>query len=117
VSFSARIDELQEENLRFERELKEWKGRAAVESELRWRTEEESYQLKIANQVLQGELQKCAETVNYFKKNTFKYIEAMNRILRLMEQLKTETSNGEESSGELDSVLQLQDHPFDLEFD
>jgi hypothetical protein len=35
VSFSGRIDELREENLRLERELKQWKGQATVESELR----------------------------------------------------------------------------------
>lgn len=35
VNLSARIDELQEENLRFERELKQWKGQATAESERR----------------------------------------------------------------------------------
>jgi chromosome segregation ATPase len=105
VSFSTRIDELQEENLKLERELKQWKGQATAESEHRWRTDQELDQLKIANQTLQRELQKCAVTVDYFRKNTSKHAQVMHRVLQLMEELKTGTLYDEEGSGELDPLL------------
>jgi chromosome segregation ATPase len=105
VGFIARIDDLQEGNLRLEQELKQWRGQATAESELRWRTDQELDQLKIANQTLHGELQKCAVPADYFRKNTSKYIHVMNRILQLMEELKTGTTDNEEASGELDPLL------------
>jgi DNA repair ATPase RecN len=56
ASFSAKIDELREENENLERELKEWKDQATAESKLREDSEQERNQLRVANQTLQCEL-------------------------------------------------------------
>ncbi|KAH6665233.1 hypothetical protein B0J14DRAFT_660920 [Halenospora varia] len=56
ASFSAKIDELREENENLKRELKEWKDQAMAESKLRQDSEQERSQLRVANQTLQYEL-------------------------------------------------------------
>ena len=88
VSFREKIQELQTENARLTRELSQRRGQAATESKIKHRTEEEVKQLMTANQRLQQEAQENAIVAKYFKNSTRKYVEGVNKILPLLEELK-----------------------------
>jgi chromosome segregation ATPase len=88
ASFSAKIDELREENENLERELKQWKDQATAESKLRQESEQERSQLRDAYQTLQCELQKSAMAADYFRSNISQYSQMVARIMPLMEELR-----------------------------
>jgi hypothetical protein len=98
VSFSARIDELHGENLTLKRELKQWRDQAAAESELRQQFEQELKELKIANQILQQDLQKSTAVADCFKSDIYKYIHIVNRVMPLMDDLRAGLTLNERSS-------------------
>ncbi len=52
TSFSAKINELSEQNAMLSRDLQEWKDKAAAESERRRCVEDENQQLQTVNQQL-----------------------------------------------------------------
>ncbi|PVH69406.1 hypothetical protein DL98DRAFT_661712 [Cadophora sp. DSE1049] len=88
ASFSAKIDELREENKNLERELKQWKDQATAESKLRQESEQERSQLRDANQTLQCELQKSVMAADYFRSSISQYSQMVARIMPLMEELR-----------------------------
>lgn len=88
ASFSAKIDELRQENENLERELKQWKDQATAESKLRQESEQERSQLRDANQTLQCELQKSAMAADYFRSSIAQYSQMVARIMPLMEELR-----------------------------
>jgi hypothetical protein len=88
ASFSAKIDELREENENLERELKEWKDQAMAESKLRQDSEQERSRLRVANQTLQCELQKSVMAADYFRSSLSQYSQMVARIMPLMEELR-----------------------------
>ena len=89
-SFTAKIDDLQGENARLLQELCQWRDQASAESQSRQCAEEEVNQLATANQRLQEEAQKNAAAVKYFKGRLFKYVQGMNRILPLLQELNAD---------------------------
>lgn len=89
MSFSAKIDELRGENVKLERELKQWRDQAAEESRLRQQSEEELNQLKIVYEILQKDFQKSVAMVGCFKSDIYKYTEIVNRIMPLIEELNS----------------------------
>ncbi|KAH8650256.1 hypothetical protein BGZ60DRAFT_569573 [Tricladium varicosporioides] len=90
ASFSAKIDELREENESLERELKQWKDQATAESKLRQESEQERNQLRDANQTLQCELQKSVIVADYFRSSISQHSQMVARIMPLMEELRNE---------------------------
>ncbi|PVH67456.1 hypothetical protein DL98DRAFT_507700 [Cadophora sp. DSE1049] len=88
ASFSAKIDELREENENLERELKQWKDQATAESKLRQESEQERNQLRDANQTLQCELQKSVMAAEYFRSSISQYSQMVARIMPLMGELR-----------------------------
>ncbi|KAH8799666.1 hypothetical protein F5884DRAFT_863276 [Xylogone sp. PMI_703] len=96
ASFSAKIDELQNDNLRIGRELEQWKDQAVAESDLRHCLEHELKQSKATNQALQQELQKSTATAAHFRDNTYRHALVIRGIMELVEGLKTEAKSNEE---------------------
>jgi hypothetical protein len=70
--------------------VSEWRDQAAVESKLRQHAEEEISQLIGSNQQLQLEAQNSETTAEYFRNSILKYTHGLNKILPLLEELKTE---------------------------
>jgi hypothetical protein len=79
--------------------VSEWRDQAAAESKLRQQAEKEVSQLRGFNQQLQLEAQNNEITAEYFRNSILKYSHGLNKILPLIEELKTEMPLG--SSGAL----------------
>jgi len=90
VSFSVKIDQLQEENAKLAEELKIWKERAVVESKQKEHVEEELKQLREINLHLEGNAQKNARDADYFQTTLSWYVERVNEILPVLQELQTE---------------------------
>lgn len=88
VSFSEKIQELQTENARLTQELSQWRDRATTASEFKQRAQEEVNQLTSANQRLQQEAQTNAMVAKHFINSTRKYVERVDRVLPLLENLR-----------------------------
>jgi hypothetical protein len=88
-SFSAKIDELRDENLRAEQELKRWRSQAAAESEFRHSSEHKLNQLKATNQALQLQLQESTATAEFFRDSTYQHAQVIDRIMELAEGLES----------------------------
>jgi len=65
ISFTSKIEKLQEKNARLSQELCEWRKKATVESEGRQLAEEEVRQLYDAHQQLQNENRSYAITLAF----------------------------------------------------
>lgn len=90
VGFAAKIDELQEYNVKLTREISKWEHGVAIESERRRTAELEAGQLKVTIQQLQmdnGKLEKhIAEwkvIAEESKSKADKYCREMNKFLQL----------------------------------
>ena len=88
MSFSARIDELNGENVTLKQELKKLRDQAAAESELRQKFEQELKELTVANQILQQDLQKSVMVVDCFRSDIYRYIHIVNGVMPLMDELR-----------------------------
>ena len=88
ASFSAKIDELRDENENLKRELEQWKHQATAESKLRQEPEQQQSQLRDANQTLQCNLQKSVIAVDFFRSNISQYSEILARIMPPLEELR-----------------------------
>ncbi|KAH8653990.1 hypothetical protein BGZ60DRAFT_568501 [Tricladium varicosporioides] len=98
VSFSSRINELQEENSKLQRELVHWMDQAAAEYQLRLQSDEEMVRLKVANEALKYELDKSSMMVDYFRGEISKCSQIVGRIMPLMGELTTGLTSDKGSS-------------------
>jgi len=90
VSFSAKIAELQREVIRLTLELSQWREQADSALELKQHAEEELKELTRTNGRLQQDAQKQATIAQYFRHSNCKYVQGVNKILPLLEKLRTE---------------------------
>jgi hypothetical protein len=74
--------------------VSEWRDQAAAESKLRQHAEEEVSRLRGSNQQLQLEAHNSEITAEYFRNSILKYTHGLNKILPLLEELKTEMPLG-----------------------
>ena len=71
-----------------------WRDQAAAELKIRQHAEEEVSQLRDSNQQLQLDAQNSETTAEYFRNSVLKYTHVLNKILPLLEELKTEMPMG-----------------------
>lgn len=96
VSFVAKIDELQEYNIRLNREVSEGEYKIAIESERRRTAEVEADQPKVAIQQLQMDNGKLEKHINEWKliaeeskSNVDKCCREINKIFAALEEVKS----------------------------
>ncbi|KAI9776698.1 MAG: hypothetical protein M1839_009425 [Geoglossum umbratile] len=99
VSFTVKINELEECIARLTHELSIWRGQAALESEMKLQAEEEVDQLKRAiqeaqrdNQKLKQHVQEWEIIVGQSRSSTRKYSRGISKIWAVLEELKSEIS-------------------------
>ncbi|KAI9767656.1 MAG: hypothetical protein M1840_005527 [Geoglossum simile] len=81
LSFTAKIQDLQTENIELNNQLNEWRNQAVRKSELRRLAEDRASHLKIDNQQLQQDIQKLALVVDYLRGITIKSSQEVNKVL------------------------------------
>jgi len=97
VSFVAKMNELQQDNIRLAREISNWEDGAALDSEWRRTAEYEVSQLKTTIQQLQMDNKKLEYHISEWKRiaeesesNAVKYYSGMNKIFTTLEEVKLE---------------------------
>lgn len=94
ISFSAKIGQLEEENANLLRQLHECRENAVAESEHRQALEQEVHQLYGTQQRLQEQVQHYAVTADFFKSNVSKYFQGLDKVLPMLEELRSGLSLG-----------------------
>jgi hypothetical protein len=92
INFNAKIGRFKKENTKLSQKLFEWRDKATAESEYKRLAEEEIRQQYKIYQQFQKQARNYAITADYFKNIIFKYVQGLDRILLMLENLKTEVS-------------------------
>jgi chromosome segregation ATPase len=97
ISFTAKIDELQNVHSRLACELDKWKHQATLELEMRQQAEEEVNQLKITlqeaqrdNKKLEEHIQKWKLIAEQYNGSIVKYYQGIGKMFTILEELKSE---------------------------
>jgi len=97
VSFTAKIDELQEGETRLTCELNKWRNQAATELEMRHQAEEKVNHLEVVIQGARNDNQKLEQHIQEWKlvaeqsqSSVIKYRDGMSRFFVLSAELKSD---------------------------
>ncbi|KAF2181005.1 hypothetical protein K469DRAFT_692521 [Zopfia rhizophila CBS 207.26] len=94
TSFSAKIDQLKEENARLLQELHEWRDKATAESERRELAEGQVRQLHGTHQQLQEQVRGYAVTADNLRSSVSMCFQGLDKVLPVLEELRTGVSMG-----------------------
>jgi hypothetical protein len=94
ISFTSKIRQLEEENANLLQRLHECQENVVAESEHRRALEQEVNQLYGTQQTLQEQVQHYAVTADFFKSNVSKYFQGLDKVLPMLEELRSGLSLG-----------------------
>jgi hypothetical protein len=97
VSFTAKINELQEREARLTCELNKWRNQAAIELDMRCQAEGKVNHLEVVIQEARNDNQKLEQYIQEWKlvaeqsqSNVFKYRDGVSKLFVLSAELKSE---------------------------
>lgn len=94
VSFSAKIEALEEYNTNLVQEVYKWIDQANTESELRQQVEREANLLRELNQKLELEAQNNERRLEHFSSDLAKHARILNKVSPLLQELRLGVSLG-----------------------
>lgn len=95
LSFSVKIDQLQEENGRLAEELKKWKDRADIELRRREEVEEELNQFKEINHQLEEDVQNNAREGDDLRGTLSWCMDRVGAVLPVLQELQKGRPSGQ----------------------
>ena len=100
LSFVAKIDDLNQDNIRLAREIGKWERGAAIESKKRQTAEWEATQLKatvrqlhIDNEKLEKHISEWKSVAEASESNVVKYRKEISKIFAALEEVKSDLPN------------------------